>query len=586
MVIANKKVLIEKLTGIHSSKKSYYVELKKKISEITRQNLQLEIINQLTKSIGVDMTFKQILENIIPKLQVLISFDILNLYIIEQDRLVNQSTFLVENNNHKHGKALAKYNQQVEHLEIKGQQISPTLKKAITENNPLLRRSFKQEKPASAEEEELQAMGIASTVLIPLMAKNKTIGVLELASKTDFNDGDLPFLSQVADQLSVCLENVRLYKEVWQHKHEWETTFSAVTDLLMFINNNHEILRVNRAAIEFFTHREEDILGQKCYRLLYGRETKCNPCLAEQVIKTNQTAYLQSRTRFHRVLDIFAYPAYTEQNTPLGVTYYAKDVTRFVDSIKFVSLGEMSAGVAHELNSPLTAIVGNSQLLLRETPLSSPHYQLIKDIKSCGMRCQRIIQNLLTFSRQDEYSFEEVDLNQVVERALSLVSYQIEKNKIELSKKLYASLPPVLGNAQGLEQVIINLMLNAKDAIYTKTKESDHYRKGLITIKTRVQPEKFVAVDIIDTGCGIDTSSIPHVFNPFYTTKRAGQGTGLGLSVSLGIAQAHRGFIDVDSVPGKGSRFSLIIPLDEPKPDREDGPNGQSEENRPQEVKL
>ncbi|NMB10593.1 MAG: hypothetical protein GX982_07890, partial [Tissierellia bacterium] len=111
MVIANKKVLIEKLTGIHSSKKSYYVELKKKISEITRQNLQLEIINQLTKSIGVDMTFKQILENIIPKLQVLISFDILNLYIIEQDKLVNQSTFLVENNNHKHGKALIKYNQ-------------------------------------------------------------------------------------------------------------------------------------------------------------------------------------------------------------------------------------------------------------------------------------------------------------------------------------------------------------------------------------------------------------------------------------------------------------------------------------------
>lgn len=565
MVIANKKVLIEKLTGIHSSKKSYYVELKKKISEITRQNLQLEIINQLTKSIGVDMTFKQILENIIPKLQVLISFDILNLYIIEQDRLVNQSTFLVENNNHRPGEAIIKYNRQVEHLEIKGHQISPTLKEAITEKKPLLRRC--QEQPASAEEEELRALGIVSTILIPLMAKNKTIGVLELASKSNFNEHELPFLSQVADQLAVCLENVRLYKEVWQHKQEWETTFSAVTDLLMFINNNHEILRVNRAAIEFFAHREEEILGQKCYRLLYGRETKCNPCLADQVIKTSQTAYLQARTRYHRVLDIFAYPAYTEQNTPLGVTYYAKDVTRFVDSIKFVSLGEMSAGVAHELNSPLTAIVGNSQLLLRETPLSSPHYQLIKDIKSCGMRCQRIIQNLLTFSRQDEYSFEEVSLNQVVERALSLVSYQIEKNKIELSQKLYASLPPVLGNAQGLEQVIINLMLNAKDAIDAKAGEGGNQKKGLITIKTRVQPEKFVAVDIIDTGCGIDTSSIPHVFNPFYTTKRAGQGTGLGLSVSLGIAQAHRGFIDVDSVPGKGSRFSLIIPLDEPKPE-------------------
>lgn len=578
MVIANKKVLIEKLTGIHSSKKSYYVELKKNISEITRQNLQLEIINQLTKSIGVDMTFTQILENIIPKLQVLISFDMLNLYIIEQDRLVDQSTFLVENN-HKPDEAIIKYNRQIEQLKIRGGRIGPALKKAIAEKGPLLRHC--QDQSVSPEEKELQALGIASTILIPLMAKNKTVGVLELASKSNFNEQELPFLSQVADQLAVCLENVRLYKEVWQHKQEWETTFSAVTDLLMFINNNHEISRVNRAAIEFFTHREEEILGQKCYRLLYGRETKCNPCLADQVVKTGQTAYLQSRTRYHRVLDIFAYPAYTEQNTPLGVTYYAKDVTSFVDSIKFVSLGEMSAGVAHELNSPLTAIVGNSQLLLRETPLSDPHYQLIKDIKSCGMRCQRIIQNLLTFSRQDEYSFEEVNLNQVVERALSLVSYQIEKNKIEILKKLYASLPPVLGNAQGLEQIIINLMLNAKDAIDAKAEEGGNQKKGLITIKTRVQPEKFVAVDIIDTGCGIEAASIPHVFNPFYTTKRAGQGTGLGLSVSLGIAQAHRGFIDVDSIPGKGSRFSLIIPLDEPKPENS-GANEETATGRPE----
>ena len=325
------------------------------------------------------MTLEQILRNIIPRLQILISFDLLNLYIIEQDRLADQSTFLVEDN-HDNGGATISYSQQRKHPELKKRRLSTALKEAVAKKKPLLRQRRKEEDPG--EGEQAGPPGIVSTILIPLTVKNKTIGVLELASKSNFHERELPFLSQVADQLAVCLENVRLYKEVWQHKQEWETTFSAVTDLLMFIDNNHEISRINRAAQEFFARREKDILGQKCYRLLYGRETKCNPCLADQVIKSGQTAYLQSRTRYHRVLDIFAYPAYTERNAPLGVTYYAKDVTRFVDSIKFVSLGEMSAGVSHELNSP-TAIVGNSQLLPRD-PSTSPHYQLIKDIKSCG----------------------------------------------------------------------------------------------------------------------------------------------------------------------------------------------------------
>jgi len=205
--------------------------------------------------------------------------------------------------------------------------------------------------------------------------------------------------------------------------------------------------------------------------------------------------------------------------------------------------------------------VGNSQLLLRETDPSSPHYQLIKDIKNCGMRCQRIIQNLLTFSRQEEYTFEEVDLNKVVESALGLLAYQIEKSNIELVLKLAPKLPPLLGNAQGLEQIIINLLLNAKDAIESKAQLGGMEEKGRIVIETRAS-DKVVAVHVRDNGCGIDDEDLPHVFNPFFTTKRVGRGTGLGLSVSLGIAQSHGGVIDVESVAGKGSTFSLILPLE------------------------
>ncbi|MDW7738599.1 MAG: ATP-binding protein [Bacillota bacterium] len=350
--------------------------------------------------------------------------------------------------------------------------------------------------------------------------------------------------------------------ELLEIKRDWEVTFSAVTDLLVFINNNYEIQRVNQAAIDFFTMPESDIIGSKCYHLFYGRDTKCTPCLGDQVLSSQKTSYLQSRTRFNRVLDIFAYPAFTELFEPYGVTYYAKDVTRLVDSIKLVSMGEMSAGVAHELNSPLTAIVGNSQLLLRETPEDNPQYQLIKDIHSSGIRCQRIIKNLLTFSRQEELNFEEVDINTVVDSALALAAFQIEKSKIRLAVNKTAGIPMLTGSPNGLEQIIVNLLLNAKDAVEEKLNNEGKGAKGKIAISTRIHPEgELVIIDIKDNGSGIAEEYIPQIFNPFYTTKKSGKGTGLGLSVSLGIAQAHGGFIDVDTAVGEGSTFSLILPL-------------------------
>ena len=549
MVIKNKKELIEKLTGIHSSKKSYYVELKKKIYETTRRNIQLEIINQLAKGIGIEMSFQEIIENVIPKLQAVVSFDTLSLYVIDKGTMVNRTVFV---SNHKNGAAVGDERSAADEGEHRDERATEAFWQVLGEKKTILIDGGKPGAPGGP---------ISAVTLIPLLVKEKVIGVLEVISDQGFDESDLLFLEQVADQLAVGLENARLYNEVWQHKQEWEITFSAVTDLLLFINRDCRIQRVNQAVMDFFTMPEEDILGQKCYRLFYGRESKCNPCLADQVIRTQRTAYLQSRTRYNRVLDIFAYPAYTEGNEPYGVTYYAKDVTRFVDSIKFVSMGEMSAGVAHELNSPLTAIVGNSQLLLRETDPSNPHYQLIKDIKNSGTRCQRIIQNLLTFSRQEEYTFEKINMNDVVESALGLLLYQIEKSNVELVKRLAPELPQLLGNEHGLEQIIINLLLNAKDAIESKTPAGSNGKKGRIVIETCAS-DKVVAVNVSDSGNGIDDVDLPHVFNPFFTTKRVGRGTGLGLSVSLGIAQSHGGVIDVESVVNEGSTFSLILPLD------------------------
>ena len=137
------------------------------------------------------------------------------------------------------------------------------------------------------------------------------------------------------------------------------------------------------------------------------------------------------------------------------------------------------------------------------------------------------------------------------------------KNKINLIVKLSPEAPKLLGSAHGLEQIIVNLLLNAKDAILGKDKDSGNGVAGEITLKTRLHPDGQLAlVEVTDNGCGIAPEHIPNIFNPFYTTKKMGKGTGLGLSVSLGIAQSHGGFIDLDSTVGKGSTFSVVLPLD------------------------
>ncbi len=150
----------------------------------------------------------------------------------------------------------------------------------------------------------------------------------------------------------------------------------------------------------------------------------------------------------------------------------------------------------------------------------------------------------------------------MVKHALELAAYQIEKSKIELKVNLCDDLPMLSGSMNGLEQIIVNLLLNAKDAVEDKMRGTSKGQKGLIEIATRIHPDgDYAIVEVSDNGEGIPDEHISQIFNPFYTTKQSGKGTGLGLSVSLGIAQAHGGFIDIDTKVGRGSTFSLILPL-------------------------
>lgn len=229
---------------------------------------------------------------------------------------------------------------------------------------------------------------------------------------------------------------------------------------------------------------------------------------------------------------------------------------QLIQSAKMAAIGEMAAGIAHELNSPLTAILGNVQLLMRELA-ASPATPMMKDIYQCGVRCKKIIQNLLTFSRQEEYLFEAVLIDEIVADVLGLIGYQLTVSGLTITSQL--ANPPLSfhGSRHQIEQIVINLLLNARDALAGR----DHPQITIRSFLADEEERRYVGLSVHDNGIGIAPEHLQQIFQPFFSTKERTKGTGLGLSVSLGIAEAHGGKLFAESERNRYSTFTLLLPL-------------------------
>jgi signal transduction histidine kinase len=217
---------------------------------------------------------------------------------------------------------------------------------------------------------------------------------------------------------------------------------------------------------------------------------------------------------------------------------------------KLTSLGLLAAGVAHEVNTPLAVISNYIQMLAKQMPENDPRHSIIEKIVKQTFRASEIVNNLLNFSRTGAAEVGNVDVNQVVEETLSLVSHPLKTSQIQVVKNLGESLPAVRGSANKLQQVFLNLFLNARDAMPSG---------GILEVRTSAHNGS-VEIEVVDTGAGIPREHIHRIFDPFFTTKASGRGTGLGLSVSYGIIKEHAGKVDVRSAPGKGTSFHVEFP--------------------------
>jgi two-component system, NtrC family, sensor kinase len=411
---------------------------------------------------------------------------------------------------------------------------------------------------------------------VPCMFEGRAIAVLALGRKeTDepFNSEDLALLAAVAGQVATAIENGRLYRQLHLKAEELgrmrefnENILESLDDGLVVFDAEERIIRWNLALEDFYGIARESAVGRTLTEMF-------DAPFVEALRATRQEhpygATLRRVPLFSRKGDdgriLVNATEVPLQNAAgdeavVGTLLLIEDITDQVRleeqlqiSEKMASIGLLAAGVAHEVNTPLTGISSFTQMLLEGADQNDPRTALLEKIERQTFRAAKIVNGLLNLSRPGSASNErtEVDLNAVITDVFSLLEHQFEVSSVKVRRELAEHAVPVLGIEHQLQQVFLNLFLNARDAMP---------RGGWLSVVTRVAGDRAVA-EIADTGSGIPSAHLARIYDPFFTTKAIGRGTGLGLSISYGIVREHDGTILCDSALGQGTRFTVALPL-------------------------
>jgi two-component system NtrC family sensor kinase len=402
---------------------------------------------------------------------------------------------------------------------------------------------------------------------IPCRIREHTVAVLGLGKTVDgdfLSSDDVELVQTIAGYVAVALDNAQLYTSLEQKALE-------IARLKDFSENIVESLNVGVLAVDLggiveswntrmeqlFGVSRQDAVGHQL-RALLPQE------LASEIAVRKEEEQITGiyKQRVHHqgkylTLNVSITPLVSKSGERIGRLLLFDDVTQrermeeqMSQTEKLTSLGLLAAGVAHEVNTPLAVISNYIQMLAKQMPEGDPRQGIIDKIVKQTFRASEIVNNLLNFSRTGAAELTDIDVNRVVEETLSLVAHPLKTSQIQIVKQLGETLPRVRGSANKLQQVFLNLFLNARDAMPSG---------GMLEVRTAAHNGS-VEVEIADTGAGIPREHIHRIFDPFFTTKATGRGTGLGLSVSYGIIKEHAGKIDVRSTPGKGTSFHVEFP--------------------------
>ncbi len=410
---------------------------------------------------------------------------------------------------------------------------------------------------------------------VPCVVGGRMVAVIGLGRASDgslLSSEDLEILKTISGYVAVAIENSQLYGQQKQHTEELallkefnESIIESVNVGLLAVDESGRITRCNSPFEEMMGLSRDEAVG-KLVEEVFDESFALN---LENILGKSRWHLTEVRNAYKLhtydnggrslILNVAVAPLRSISNQQTGAIIVLENVTSRVkfeetmqQSEKLSSIGLLAAGVAHEVNTPLTGVSSYTQMLLGMIPDTDPKHALLQKMQRQTDRASNIVGNLLNFSRTgDSEEFREINLNQLLNDTLQLLEPQLRKSNIEIVKN-YASVPPVIsGSAGKLQQVFTNLILNARDAMFNG---------GLIVLKTTLENSGTVIVEVTDSGEGIPAENLKKVFDPFFTTKEVGSGTGLGLAVSYGIVQEHSGTIEARSRPGEGATFRLVFP--------------------------
>jgi two-component system NtrC family sensor kinase len=408
-----------------------------------------------------------------------------------------------------------------------------------------------------------------SQLCVPVISNNNVVAVLNAESSrlNRFNEDDVRLFVAIAAELAVALENARLFEEIRAAEANYRDLFDNANDLIFILDSNLRVSSVNKVTLKSIGYQLDEVIGapltqfaqpdhlSRLYRLLKERLASPEaPTIFELPIvgKSGQEILLEITMRIQR-----------QGRKPVGIHCIARDITQrrelekqLQQTEKLSATGKLVAGVAHELNNPLTSIIGYATLL-QKSELPADTKEDLEIIFRQAQRARIIVRDLLTFARKFDLESVAIDVNEIIKFSVSLLKSQLQSHSVEVTTHLDSTIKKTMGDPHQLEQVFVNLIINAVQTLQSEPEPRQ------LTIESK-QRNGVIQLRFADNGPGIPERIINRIFDPFFTTKDVGQGTGLGLSICFGIISEHKGAIRAENSPRGGAVFHIELPISEP----------------------
>jgi signal transduction histidine kinase/PAS domain-containing protein len=423
---------------------------------------------------------------------------------------------------------------------------------------------------------------------VPLVSGKETLGhvVFARGASAAFSRDETAFLNQIADAVSLAIDRLTKLEESETLKAQWEATFDAILEPVSLIDENHNVVRANRAFAQEAgrsfvaspnspssgsANETDKIIGKKCYQMLFARETPCDGCKAGSSFRLKPARTCAGTSTIYEVFTQSI--QFSHEERPLYVNMY-HDVSeriryerQILESAKMAELGTIGSSIAHELNNPLGGMLSFLQLIKMDLKGAEPWYEDIDEMEKGARRCRDIVQSLLGFTRKSRNDIVElIDLNETIEQALKITELQTRAMGITVTRDFSSGTEradghgefEIRGQFNFIAQALRNFFQNAQDAIADRSRGDKSFR-GEIRVRLFKAGDERV-IEITDNGTGFDTTIGEHLYDAMYTTKDPINNPGLGLTVAQKIVIDHGGRLELSSAKGVGTTAKISFP--------------------------